>query len=147
MAAAEAQWRRGAGVSVRGDDAVSAATRVAEPLLSKWRSGRGRGSQRRTWGRRGDAGLEVGDGADRWSSGERRQDWAVWAERRDMPRGEEKEGEGGEWAVGRMGKGKGFGVCFFPFLFLFQILFKQLFKPLFKSNLLLVFHNLFQKLF
>jgi hypothetical protein len=49
MAAAEARWRHGGGVSGKGDDAVSAAARVVEPLLGKWRSGRGRGG--RDWRR------------------------------------------------------------------------------------------------
>jgi hypothetical protein len=33
-----------------------------------------------------------------------------------MGRRGEKEGEGGEWVVGRMGTGQGFGVWFFSFL-------------------------------
>jgi hypothetical protein len=69
--------------------------------------------------------------------GERRRDWAAWAEREAGRAGKKRKKGGREerWAVGRMGKGKGFGVCFF----LFQILFKQFFKPLFKSNLLQLF--------
>jgi predicted 2-oxoglutarate/Fe(II)-dependent dioxygenase YbiX len=72
-----------------------------------------------------------------------------------MGHGEEKEGERGEWAMGRKKDGPSWatgkkkkrkgerrgGLIFF------QILFKQLFKPLFKSNLLHLFHNPFHKFF
>jgi hypothetical protein len=95
---------------------------------------------------------EVEDTPDRWvppvserERGEKRR-WAgaiLLGRERMMGRGEDKEGEGGEWALGRMGKGFGVWVCFFPF---FQIFFKQLFQPLSKSNLL-HFFNLFHKLF
>jgi hypothetical protein len=83
---------------------------------------------------------EVEDTPDRWvppvgerERGEKRRwaDGVLLGRERMMGRGEEKKGEGGEWTLGRMGKG--FGFVFFPF---FQNLFKQLFKPLSKSNLL-----------
>jgi hypothetical protein len=102
---------------------------------------------------------KVGDAPDRWASpiGERVREggeeraggrdgpeeisWAAAEKEKkeELGRGEEKEGEGGEWALSRMGMGFEVWVCFF-----FQILFKQLFKNLFKSNLLHLFHNYFK---
>jgi hypothetical protein len=93
---------------------------------------------------------EVGDDPDRWvppigererGKGEVGRRWLL-GRKRGMGCGEEKEGEGGEWAVGRMGKGKGFGVCF-----LFNSFLNNFSNCFFKSNLLHLFHNLFHKLF
>jgi hypothetical protein len=80
---------------------------------------------------------EVGDDPDRWAPpvGERERDervrWAgglSWAgeiswvaaekeKTEELGRGEEKEGEGLEWALGHMGMGFGVWVCFFLFFF------------------------------
>jgi hypothetical protein len=70
--------------------------------------------------------------------GERRQDWAAWAEREGGPHGEKKE-RGGEkrgvlWA--ERGKERGFGLFF-------SNPFKQLFKTFLNQTLLHLFHNFF----
>jgi hypothetical protein len=94
-AAAEAWWRCGGGVSGREDDAVSAAARVVEPLLASGGvkeamvAGISGGGRWRIWGKRGEAGLEVDDGADGWapSVGEKEREEGGWAGEMSGPEG------------------------------------------------------------
>jgi hypothetical protein len=93
---------------------------------------------------------EVEDTPDRWvppvgerERGEKRRwaDGVLLGRERMMGRGEEKKGEGGEWTLGRMGKGFGF------VFFLFFKTFLNNFSNPFQNQTFYIFYNLLHKLF
>jgi hypothetical protein len=65
----------------------------------------GGGGRRRIWGRKGEAGLEVDDGADGWapSVGEREREEGGWTGEMSGPEGRERQATGvvgATWAAG-----------------------------------------------